>query len=290
MVVRASARRRIAAKFDKFVTRELHPDGISDRIREDIRDTNFLTEAIQQIVRELAPGYPAERIQFSLSYDGSLFQPNTNIEFQLLNVLAPRDPAVHPNPIGIADLLVWIYSSRASVELAAAHNADLGVHPLEFRLATLKLRQLLEGTVSSEREIGSFQQFVMPEGASLREIINSGNRTFAEVVALVDKAKKFRTWVRGRPADSQLLREYITEVTKIDWLERLPTKVLRWLLFTGIGLAVDGATGALGGIAVSAADEFLLDRLLHGWRPNEFIEGPLREFVKSVSSAEDSRP
>jgi hypothetical protein len=37
--------------------------------------------------------------------------------------------------------------------------------------------------------------------------------------------------------------------------------------------------GIPAGLALGATDSFIVDRLLKGWRPNQFIEGPLRDFV-----------
>jgi hypothetical protein len=74
----------------------------------------------------------------------------------------------------------------------------------------------------------------------------------------------------------------------IRWADKLPPKTLRWLLFTGGGLALGAAftnplTGAIAGTALSLADSFLLDKLIKGWRPSQFIEGPLKDFVQHTT-------
>jgi hypothetical protein len=64
----------------------------------------------------------------------------------------------------------------------------------------------------------------------------------------------------------------------------LPAKSVRWLLFNAAGLALAAVTspaaGAAVGVGLSAADTFLLDKLLKGWKPNQFVEGPLKEFIR----------
>lgn len=47
----------------------------------------------------------------------------------------------------------------------------------------------------------------------------------------------------------------------------------------GIDAVVGGPWGTVTGLALSAADTLLLDRFIKGWRPNQFIEGPLKEFL-----------
>jgi hypothetical protein len=69
-----------------------------------------------------------------------------------------------------------------------------------------------------------------------------------------------------------LLRAYYQETIKDSWAERLPAKSARWGIFTGVGLAVDviggGGLGTLAGVAVSAVDSFLADKLIKGWKPH----------------------
>jgi hypothetical protein len=37
--------------------------------------------------------------------------------------------------------------------------------------------------------------------------------------------------------------------------------------------------GAAVGIGLSAGDYFLLDKVIKGWKPNQFVNGPLKDFV-----------
>ena len=73
----------------------------------------------------------------------------------------------------------------------------------------------------------------------------------------------------------------------------MPAKLSKMAVFTGLGAALDVTLGTHGastfaGAAISAAadaalstgDEFLLPKLLRGWRPNQFIEGPAADFLR----------
>jgi hypothetical protein len=63
-------------------------------------------------------------------------------------------------------------------------------------------------------------------------------------------------------------------------IDKLPHKIIRWSLFTGAGVAIDllgaGGIGTAGGVLMSAADSFLVDRIAKGWKPVQFVNGPLR--------------
>jgi hypothetical protein len=79
--------------------------------------------------------------------------------------------------------------------------------------------------------------------------------------------------------DVGLVQSYQQEVTKKSWVETLPGKAIRFVVATGTGLAASAAAGPTGGLGVGVTNSFLLDRLLKGWRPNRFIEGPYKRFV-----------
>ena len=49
----------------------------------------------------------------------------------------------------------------------------------------------------------------------------------------------------------------------------------------GLGMATGPVASAVGTLALNAADYFLIDTLLKGWRPSQFIEGPFRQFLSA---------
>jgi hypothetical protein len=78
-----------------------------------------------------------------------------------------------------------------------------------------------------------------------------------------------------------LIRNYYQETVKETWADKLPGKPIKWAMFTGVGILVDALTssmglGSLGGIAFSAADTFILDKIIKGWKPHQFIEKDLK--------------
>jgi len=78
-----------------------------------------------------------------------------------------------------------------------------------------------------------------------------------------------------------LLDEYYKAVKAETWIDGLPSKSIRFLLAVGLAAAIEAAfpsgLGVAAGIGLEAADFLLLDKLLRGWRPNQFIEGPLQK-------------
>jgi hypothetical protein len=122
---------------------------------------------------------------------------------------------------------------------------------------------------------------------SIREVINSKERTFAELLNLVKDGTKFRDWLRKQNSDANLLQEYQRAATADTWADKLPTKGVRFVIATGLGLlgeaiAPTGLSTAAG-IGIDAGDTFFLDKILKGWRPNQFVETRFRSFLSPES-------
>lgn len=110
-------------------------------------------------------------------------------------------------------------------------------------------------------------------------MVNSSERGIKEILALLDSARRFKEWLRDRPADANLMKEYYNAIRKDSWIDGLPSKAVRWLLFNPLAALVPG--GALVGLGISAADTFLVDKIAQGWKPSQFVEGPLSRFAKA---------
>ena len=58
---------------------------------------------------------------------------------------------------------------------------------------------------------------------------------------------------------------------------------MRWVITTGLAAAVEALypTGAAMAAAqgLSLADATVLDRIAKGWKPDQFVNGPMSEFV-----------
>jgi hypothetical protein len=56
-----------------------------------------------------------------------------------------------------------------------------------------------------------------------------------------------------------------------------------WGIFTAAGIAISALAnpivGMVAGAGLNTLDYFFLDKLVQGWKPNQFIEGQLRKFV-----------
>ena len=120
---------------------------------------------------------------------------------------------------------------------------------------------------------------------TIAETINSGERSFKDLLPVLDEASKWREWLKGKPNDASLVKEYYQAIVKQTWADKLPTRVTRWCVFAGLGAGVDllgaGGLGTVVGVALSAFDATIVGKILSGWKPHHFVEGSLRSFVAS---------
>jgi hypothetical protein len=111
--------------------------------------------------------------------------------------------------------------------------------------------------------------------------VNSGERTFGDVLKLLDSADRFREWLQKQQPSVDLVTAYYRDVTAETWASKLPAKLMRWAVAVGVGVAVGGlgAEGVAITAGLGAADQFLVERIAAGWRPNQFVEGKLKPFA-----------
>jgi hypothetical protein len=127
---------------------------------------------------------------------------------------------------------------------------------------------------------------VFLDGRSIREAVNSGTRNMLDVWKLWNDAGPFKEWVKRQPDDGDLRDQFCRELMHMSWIEKLPPKLLRFVLFNSASATISltttqPAVALASGLALSAFDSLLLDRILKGWRPNQFVQERLRNSAGS---------
>ena len=281
---RSGKGRRVANKFSRLIRTERFARAVLEGSLTDIADGEYVRAAVSKLLDFFAPEYEqAQPLRFNIHREEGKLVVETNIDFVKANeVYHKRIPATH-SCLSVASLLGHVLDVRGDLQFSSATSSDIALSDHSSIIARCKFNDLLHDRRETGEKLELFQDFIFEEGRSIREAVNGGNRTFAEVVKLVGSAQEFKEWLKGQPDSSDIRREYCREVSRVSWADKLPTKTARWLLFTGAGLAVGSLTGPIGtilGIATGAVDTFLVDRLMKGWKPNQFVAGPLTEFVR----------
>jgi hypothetical protein len=286
---------RVGARQFVKLLRPFDHAGFDQRSVLDALSDNISTEAsVESLVQIAAPDYKRPgALRFRIERQNEGFSVDTNIDFSRLNESYHKIvPAAHSS-VSEAYLLALLQGAYEATYFAGTLNSEIAVAPIERVVQAKAVEAIVRRHTHSEGQIQSFVDLTLADAHAIREAVNSGAVPFASVVKLLDSADKFRHWLRKQPSEGALLRAYYQETIKSSWAEKLPTKSARWGVFTGLGLAVDalgaGGLGTAAGVAISAVDAFLADKLIKGWKPHQFVEGDLKSLFDESQRQDDRR-
>jgi hypothetical protein len=270
-----------ASQFSRLLRPIDHTEFDQKSLLEALAD-NVVTEAsVQALIHTVVPSFkPFNAPRFKIERQNQGFYVDTNIDFHKLNEHYHKTiPASHSS-LSEAYFLALLQEAYEASYFAGLLNSEIAVHPIERVVQAQAIEGIVRRHLRSETQLESFVDLTLANGHAIREAVNSGAVTFSAVVKLLDSADKFRHWLREQPNDAGLINAYYRETIQNSWAEKLPAKSVRWGVFTGLGLAIDalgaGGLGTAAGVALSAVDSFLADKLVKGWKPHYFVEGDLR--------------
>lgn len=183
------------------------------------------------------------------------------------------------NPISFLGSYFMTFSN---LEIWSKYSSDFQLSPTSSILFANRFDVLYDKIINRSNNIEIFNNFILNTG-SIREVLNSGEKSFSEYITLYENSRKFKKFIGDLPSEANLIKEYVNAINANTWAEKLPSKTIRFGLFTGAGLFIDAVggsgVGTLFGTSLGAVDTFLLDKLIKGWKPNHFIENDLKNFL-----------
>ena len=274
--------------FERFVERSTYTTEMLQEAHADILDPSYLGPAISSLLSFLAPNYSAPnplvfRVEPVLK--GGTYKVTTNIDFGAANASYNQHaPLNQQAAVSVPYLLGHIADTRRDLIVGSRLQSEFAVAPARALIASHKVAEILSAAGRGTKIAEMFQETVVDDVPSIREVVNSGQKNFRDVVRLVTQAEKFKEWLRKQGGTEDLRASYRKEIGHLDWADKLPPKALRFLMMTAAGIIVGATTSPVVGVvattAISAGDTFLLDKLLKGWKPNHFVEGPLKQFLR----------
>ena len=269
--------RQLGREFAELVPTIDSDNNLISSVRADFADQEYMKEAVAQLLGVLAPTYRLPQdYHFELFKEGNAFRVDTNIDFEQANEIFTQREQKAGYTLTPDRLLIYIFDARNDLFFASRENAELATQPSSAAIIDVKFREILGARSKSQHNIEVFQEMVLANSHKIGESIKSGFRTWRDFLMLLKEARKFKEeFLRQKDPDASLIYEYNKALDKKTWLDKLPTKAMRFLIFTGGGLIVPHS-----GFGLSAADSFVVDRLLGGWKPNQFVNGPLKGFAR----------
>lgn len=268
--------------------------------QKDIKDGPFVDAAIRAWLHAIVPEYivPDDfHVEIVTTKDGLAFLGRLDLD--AINKLYHRRISPTHSSVTPSSLLSQFLNARKELSLAASLNTDLWVDDGLSSVIQQRVSTLIATQKKAKEDIAYFHNVTF-EGRSFKEAINKGERSGADLIDLLqdEETRKFKAWLGAQPPEGHLIKEYDRAIfARHGWTQRLPFKLGKIGIFAGLGVAVDVGLGTMGlataavpalsagsNIMVGATDEFVLSKILGGWKPNQFIEGPARRFLQSDPS------
>lgn len=252
--------------------------GIPEVARKSLENKNYVQKALVTTINHYAPQYPIdEKFYFFVERHSKGFNIITNIEIEKLNRMGVESGNIHPeNKIGKAHIIDHLLKVELELFISSYMNSEITTDVIHSSLIELKCEDILKKITKNQRQVDLFQNIVFEDGKAIRESINNGQSSFESIFPLLEESEKYHKWVNSLGNNRNLVREYYKELTSKSWIDKLPSKSVRFSLFTGAGFLIDAVCptglGTAAGVALSIGDAFLLDNIIKGWKPNQYIE------------------
>jgi hypothetical protein len=246
----------------------------------DFSRRNISSEDFKIIIHSIAP---ALRIPEDFYLYGK--QATTDGPFLLhsnLKLSELRDALAisRETPIGFADLMSIYLEARTQMTSCALYGCDFDADDLVWRLFSSRMKEIVEKLLKSQKDIQLFQKEAFPGGRKISETIDHGHRSMKEFLLVLEEAKQFKRFLNQIDGNRSLTRDYIASISSSSWLQKTPAKLAQFVTFTGGGLIIDSlGGGGLANFALSAFETFLLDRIIHKWKPTQFVDETMRPFL-----------
>lgn len=278
--------RRTAQRIQGLIKVKNHENIILEGARKSFLDQDYINYSAKSIIQSLIPEkIDVNDVVFKTEKTESGLIVATNINFLALNKIYHKYTPPSHSTINSALILSHTLNVESELFFSSNNLSEIATSGLSSNLISHKINYLLEKSIKSSKKIQDFQGFIFDDAKALREAINKNQIDLDDLIDVLKKSQKFKKWILGVEPDQDLIKSYYAEVTKKTIVDKLPGKSARWGIFTGAGIIADAvATGGIGtviGLGLGALDTFYLDKLISGWKPNQFVEDEVKELLKN---------
>lgn len=266
-------------KFAKLVVPIGYEGFDTNVVFNDVLDQSFVSSVVSDVIQVLVPKYqlPAKLI-FNASRDKFGISIDTNADYDAINNVYHQHVSKKHSSINSAYLLTFLQEAHLDIYFSSKLTSEISTSQISSRILEKRFANILNIRKKSVEEIQVFTDLVLNEGYAIREAINSGKCNWIDYLKLLEKAERFKSWLKDKPPDANLLTEYLKEGYSKSWLERTPIKNLRWVIFNGAGFVADKYIPG-SGLVLSALDTYLIEKIASGWKPHHFVETRLKPAI-----------
>lgn len=267
--------RKFADIFAKYLSAYKYPSFVNDKLFQDMDDVQFLRNATEAYLKQYFPTYKntCESIEISAKSNqnfGGFYQIESNLDIPQLNQILQKQGYSHK--FGYEGLLLSIGETCIDCYNASNMKSELFADPRYTEIYKIRLNTNIERANDSYKNIEHFSEAFSYGFLSLGKAFTKKIILPAELLDKLNdnNSRKFRDWLSKLPEDAKLTGEFYNECE-----DRLSQKGIT----KGIRFGVTTAAGFIPsvGVAVSALDQFVVDRIIDGWKPKIFLDKILRD-------------
>ena len=163
----------------------------------DFLDYKYLTAAVRGFLALLAPEYPIPALLkfdvYPVSQNGG-YHVRANVNFSEANESYQKHVPSGFGELTPAYLMLQILETRRDLMIGSRQHSDFALAPARAAAASSKFAELLMAAETGTKAAELFQEEVIDGLPSIKEVVNSGDKTFADVISLIEKAEKFKAW------------------------------------------------------------------------------------------------
>lgn len=269
-------------KFSKIVEPFTYGNNLVSQIRNDFNNKELLEKLIPIYFKEKVPNVDLpEELEIEIIKDKSFgpfdaYSLNTNLDLDAINETHKQNDPDNFYPINYSGFFLALAESKGDIFIASTFESELVTNDLYSKFIEVELTEIIQRRIQSQENLDLFDEYVLTECYSIGDAFMNGMVSKKELLALFEKADRFREWLLQVPDDKNIIGEYHNAVTTKTFADKLPTKTTRFVLFEGLGITLDlmggGGIGTAIATGLAAFDGFYLDKLINGWRPNHFVD------------------
>jgi hypothetical protein len=226
-------------------------------VHQQLADVDFCKKAIIETVKYYAPQNELTPNQFDFS-----ITPVANEKFTInytLDYEGLKQQSIWVDP---SSIVLNITESLGDVMLASEFKSEISTGELYSKIIQQKFNHLMKEVSKSETEIETFSYYIFDQINFIEDVINKKEKSFEDLFEILNKASKFKGWLKDLDENHNLLREYNKALTEKTWMESTPAKAVRFYLFNGsapiVNAILGSPTGDLLNLSLSAIDTFFI--------------------------------
>ncbi|TCD18939.1 hypothetical protein EZ456_20805 [Pedobacter psychrodurus] len=286
----SASNQKFSDHFSKITQPFQYTQDITEQIKADFENESLLKKLLPIYINARLPQFQLpDELSIEIIKDNSFgpfdaYTLNTNMDIIKLNELSKEMKGDDHHDFNYSGFLLALSESQGDIFIASHFESELVTSKLYSDFISQQLEDLIRRRSKSEENLHLFGEYILENCHSIGDAFMSGMISKKELLEILETADKFRDWLLKIPEDKNIIWEYHKAVSEKTIADKLPTKATRFVIFEGIGIALDvlgaGGIGTAVGLGLSAVDNFYLDKLIGGWKPNQFIEKDLIPAIK----------